>query len=81
MDSVTVVTRAPRRAACSASSPQPVPISSTWCRSLTPAASRMRSIFRSWADLQRSRLSASNKAEEYVIVSSRKVANRSLDRS
>ena len=49
MESVIEWTRAPRRAARSASSPQPVPISRTRLPSPTPVTSSSRSILRPWA--------------------------------
>ena len=82
---VIVRTVAPRRAARIASSPQPVPTSSSRPPGPTPARSRSRSILRRCASARSEATGtpsrSGNRALEYVMVSSRNSANRSLDRS
>ncbi len=58
-ESVIDRTVAPRAAARTANSPQPVPISSTRVPSSTRAASRRRSILRSWASWRSEEVSKS----------------------
>ena len=77
---VTDVTRQPRVAArCIAIPPQPVPISRTSCDGPTSASSASASYFRRCAVSSVS--PGSNTAHEYVIVSSRKSAKSSFERS